>query len=75
MGKTDSSNSRTLEDIYQLLVELKHEIVTLKTEVLLTRYGVEQTEKKIEKIEVDLEMERANSIMAQPGPNMRIEKF
>lgn len=78
MGKTDTENSglviAALTELREMIVDLKREIVTLKTEMLLTRYGVEQVEKKLNKIELDLEMEKNNSMLLD-RPGVRVERL
>ena len=62
------------QDIQELLIKIKGEIVKLRNDVLLTQHTVNQIEKKLEKLET-------KSLSPEPnldqvyGKNTRIEKF
>ena len=76
MGQDNIEGSWTMTDqeLRELLADLKREIVEMKTELLLTRFAVEQTEQKVEKLEIQVKL------LQQPpespyGSNAKIEKF
>jgi hypothetical protein len=66
--------SMTDEELRELFADLKREVVEMKTELLLTRFAVEETEQKVEKLEMQIESLKQPS-QDTYGSNDHVEKF
>jgi ribosomal protein L29 len=77
MGQEYIEGSRTMtdEELRELFADLKREIIEIKTELLLTRFAVEQTEQKVEKLEIQIELLKQPPPENPYGSNTKIEKF
>jgi hypothetical protein len=63
-----------MEEVVALLNEIKGEIISLQTELLLVKFAIEEVERRTEYISENLHLAQDNAPMTAQG-KLRVEKF